>query len=217
MLEDEADRPLINSKLTEFADKTASELPAPGGGSISAYMGALGASLGTMVANLSSHKRGWDERWEEFSEIAEKGQYYKKNLLNLVDEDTNAFNNIMTAFRLPKANDEQKKIRNKAIQDATKHAVETPYKIMEFAYDSMAILKQMAETGLKASVSDAGVGALAAKAAISGAFLNVKINLSGLEDKEFCEKVTMQGKEIEDKAQKLLDEILEIVNNKITN
>lgn len=217
MLEDESDRPLVNSKLNDFADKTASEVPAPGGGSISAYMGALGAALGAMVANLSSHKRGWDDRWEVFSKVAEKGQHYKNALLQLVDEDTKAFNSIMAAFRLPKSSDEQKKIRKNAIQDATKHAINIPFKIMELSYASMDVMKEMAESGLEASVSDAGVGALAAKAAISGAFLNVKINLSGLDDKAFAEDVKAKGAEIEQKAQELLDEIMDTVNKKIAD
>ncbi len=216
MMQDEADCPLVNSKLNEFADKTASEVPAPGGGSISAYMGALGAALGAMVANLSSHKKGWDDKWEEYSKVAEKGQSYKKALLQLVDEDTKAFNNIITAIRLPKATPEQKQARKQAIQDATKYAIDIPYNIMKLAYGSMDILKQMAENGLEASVSDAGVGALAAKAAISGAYLNVKINLSDLDDKEFCETITQKGKEIEENAQVLLDEIMKIVNEKIS-
>lgn len=215
MLEDESDRPLVNCKLNDFADRTASELPAPGGGSISAYMGAMGAALGAMVANLSSHKRGWDDRWEEFSKVAEKGQHYKEALLSLVDEDTKAFNNIMNAFRLPKNTDEQKSIRKKAIQDATKHAIDVPFKIMELAYESMQVMKEMAEKGLEASVSDAGVGALAAKAAVSGAYLNVKINLSGLDDKKFAQDIKAKGLEIEKKTEKLQNEILETVNKKI--
>jgi len=215
MLEDESDSPLVNCKLNDFTDRTASELPAPGGGSISAYMGAMGAALGAMVANLSSHKRGWDHRWEEFSKVAEKGQHYKEALLSLVDEDTKAFNNIMNAFRLPKNTDEQKSIRKKAIQDATKHAIDVPFKIMELAYESMQVMKEMAEKGLEASVSDAGVGALAAKAAVSGAYLNVKINLSGLDDKKFAQDIKAKGLEIEKKTEKLQNEILETVNKKI--
>ncbi|MEA2043720.1 MAG: glutamate formimidoyltransferase [Bacteroidota bacterium] len=215
MLGADHEKLLVNCKLNDFADKTASEVPAPGGGSISAYMGALGAALGTMVANLSSHKRGWDAKWKSFSDVAEKGQHYKEQLLDLVDEDTKAFNNIMAAFRLPKSTDEQKLLRKKAIQDATKYAIDIPFKVMELSYGAMSIMKEMAEIGMKASVSDAGVGALAAKAAVSGAFLNVKINLSGLDDKSFAEEIKAKGKDLEEKAEQMQNKILKIVNKKI--
>jgi glutamate formiminotransferase/formiminotetrahydrofolate cyclodeaminase len=201
--------------LTEFADETASESPAPGGGSISAYMGSLGISLATMVANLSSHKRGWDERWEEFSEWAEKGQYYKTALLKSVDEDTDAFNKIMTAFGLPKSNNEEKTARNQAIQDATKNAIDVPFKVMKLSFEAMEVIKAMAEIGNPNSVSDAGVGALAARSAVMGAFLNVKINAGGLDDKSYIEEVLKKGNEIEQQTIKLEKEILEIVNAKI--
>ena len=201
--------------LSEFADETASESPAPGGGSISAYIGSLGISLGTMVANLSSHKPGWDERWKEFSDWAEKGQHYKNELLKMVDEDTNAFNKIMTAFGLPKTTDEEKKVRTQAIQDATKYATEVPFKVMQLCYDSMEIIKAMAEKGNPNSVTDSGVGALCARSAVMGAFLNVKINAGGLTDKVFSQNIISQGNVLEEKAKALETDILKIVNSKI--
>jgi glutamate formiminotransferase/formiminotetrahydrofolate cyclodeaminase len=215
MLEDDSAKPLINMTLKSFADETASESPAPGGGSISAYMGAMGISLGTMVANLSSHKKGWDSRWEEFSNWAEKGQFYKDTLVNLVDEDTNAFNKIMDAFSLPKNTENDKTIRKQAIQDATKYATEVPFKVMSLCYQSMEVIKAMAEIGNPNSVTDAGVGALAARSAVMGAFLNVKINASGLDDKEFANKILKEGNEIQEKAISLEKTILDIVNSKI--
>lgn len=215
MLSDHSASPLINMKLNAFADETASESPAPGGGSISAYVGALGISLGTMVANLSSHKKGWDDRWQEFSDWAEKGQQYKDKLLALVDEDTRAFNKIMDAFGLPKATDEEKKSRKKAIQDATRYAIEVPYRVMQLSYDSMAVIKAMAETGNPNSASDAGVGALCARTAVYGAYLNVKINAAGLDDKAYAEDKIKAGKELLDKAMNLEKEIVGIVESKI--
>ena len=206
---------LIDLNLKQFANETASESMAPGGGSIAAYMGVLGASLAGMVANLSAHKRGWDERWEEFSDWAEKGQYYKDRLLQMVDEDTNAFNKIMDAFGLPKSNDAEKEDRKQAIQDATKYAIEVPFKVMELAYESMAVAKAMAEVGNPNSVTDAGVGALAARSAVMGAFLNVKINAAGLDDKSYVEKVISEGNEIQNKTMDLEKEILAIVESKI--
>ncbi len=215
MLADHSTSPLINMKLTAFADETASESPAPGGGSISAYVGALGISLGTMVANLSSHKKGWDDRWQEFSDWAEKGQQYKDKLLALVDEDTKAFNKIMDAFGLPKATDEEKKSRKQAIQDATRYAIEVPYRVMQLSYDSMAVIKAMAEIGNPNSASDAGVGALCTRTAVYGAYLNVKINASGLDDKAYAEEKIKAGKELLDKAMNLEKEIVGIVESKI--
>jgi glutamate formiminotransferase / formiminotetrahydrofolate cyclodeaminase len=208
---------LIGMSLTDFADETASESPAPGGGSISAYIGALGISLGTMVANLSSHKKDWDERWEEFSGWADKGQRIKDELLKMVDEDTNAFNKIMNAFSLPKSNDEEKKARTQAIQGATKYATEVPFKVMGLAYESMEIIQAMAEEGNPNSVSDAGVGALCARSAVMGAYLNVKINAAGLTDKKFTADIIEKGKTIEDKAKESETKILSIVNSKIQN
>lgn len=212
---DESTQRLIKMNLREFANETASESPAPGGGSISAYVGALGVSLGTMVANLSSHKRGWDDRWEEFSDWAEKGQQIKDELLQLVDEDTRAFNQIMNAFDLPKGTEEEKKKRSLAIEEASKHAMEVPFKVMKKALESMEIIRAMALTGNPNSVSDAGVGALCARTAVQGAFLNVKINASGVKDKEFVEKLMHEGSVIFQQTLEAEQEILSIVENKI--
>jgi glutamate formiminotransferase/formiminotetrahydrofolate cyclodeaminase len=201
--------------LAAFADETASESPAPGGGSISAYVGSLGISLATMVANLSSHKKGWDDRWEEFSNWAEKGQKIKNELLRLVDADTAAFNKIMTAFSLPKSTDEEKKLRTDAIQSATKFAIEVPFKVMQLSYDSLEVIKAMAEIGNPNSVSDAGVGALCARSAVMGAFMNVRINASGFNDKTFVNDILAKGKEIEQKTIATEAAILKIVDEKI--
>jgi glutamate formiminotransferase/formiminotetrahydrofolate cyclodeaminase len=215
MLNNQSGKKLVDMDLIAFANETASESPAPGGGSISAYVGALGISLATMVANLSSHKTGWDARWKEFSDWAEKGQLIKDSLLNLVDEDTNAFNKIMHAFGLPKSTDAEKAARTLAIQEATKFAIEIPFKVMELSLQSMETIKAMAETGNPNSVSDAGVGALCARSAVMGAFMNVRINASGYSDKTYIDKVISKGKEIENKAIELESEILKIVNEKI--
>jgi glutamate formiminotransferase/formiminotetrahydrofolate cyclodeaminase len=209
------DMKLMDMTCKAFADETASESPAPGGGSISAYMGALGISLATMVANLSAHKPGWDDRWNEFSDWADKGQKIKDELIHLVDEDTNAFNKIMDAFSLPKGNDQEKAVRSEAIQEATKYAIEIPFKVMKNSFAAFEIIKAMAIIGNPNSVSDAGVGALAARSAVMGAFLNVKINASGLKDKEFVDKVLTEGADIEQKAKLEEEEILTIVNSKI--
>lgn len=206
---------LVDMNLVEFVDETASESPAPGGGSIAAYMGAMGSALGAMVANLSSHKRGWDERWEEFSDWAEKGKAFQCELIKMVDEDTNAFNYIMDAFGLPKKTDEDKAARQKAIQDATKYATEVPFKTMELCFNSMEVAKAMAEIGNPNSVTDAGVGALAARSGVIGAFLNVKINAAGLDDKEFASKIIADGEAMVEKAKALEAEILKIVDSKI--
>lgn len=206
---------LVNMTVAGFADETASESPAPGGGSIAAYMGALGAALATMVANLSSHKKGWDERWEDFSNWAEKGQAAKAQLLKLVDEDTAAFNKIMHAFDLPKGTEEEKKARTTAIQDATKYAIEVPLKVMQVAYGSMELIKAMADTGNPNSVSDAGVGALCARSAVLGAFMNVRINAAGYDDKTFVQEVLKQGQAIEQQTIQAEQEILQVVNEKI--
>ncbi len=215
LLKDKADSKLVNMTLSDFADETASESPAPGGGSISAYVGALGASLATMVANLSSHKKGWDDRWEEFSNWAEQGQQYKNELLSLVDLDTTAFNKIMTAFGLPKSTDDEKAIRTQAIQDATKYAIEIPYQVMQAAYKSMEVIKAMAENGNPNSVTDAGVAALCARTAVLGAFMNVKINASGYKDMAYTTHVLEEGGVLEKKAMDLEAEIIAIVNSKI--
>ena len=215
MLANDSHNKLVSMTLTDFADETASESPAPGGGSIAAYVGALGISLATMVANLSSHKKGWDERWEEFSDWAAIGQRYKDELLKLVDADTEAFNRIMSAVGLAKGNDEEKAARTQAIQEATKHAIEIPFKVMQIAYASMETIKAMASIGNPNSVSDAGVGALCARSAVIGAFMNVRINAAGYDDKDYVNEVIAMGKEIEKKTIELEGEILGVVNGKI--
>jgi glutamate formiminotransferase / formiminotetrahydrofolate cyclodeaminase len=215
MLANKADSTLIDMPLHHFADETASESPAPGGGSIAAYVGALGAALATMVANLSSHKKGWDERWQEFGNWAEKGQQYKNKLLKLVDADTHAFNRIMAAFGLPKGTEEEKAQRKQAIQDATKHAIEIPFAVMQAAHGSLAVIKAMAETGNPNSVSDAGVGALCARSAVMGAFMNVRINAAGYDDKAYVTDIIAKGKAIEDATIAAEAEILAVVNGKI--
>ncbi len=206
---------LIRKDLQAFADETASESPAPGGGSISAYVGALGVSLATMVANLSSHKRGWDDRWEEFSNTAEQGQRLKDLLLHAVDEDTNAFNAIMAAFGLPNTSLEEKTARKAAVQAATRQAIEVPYQVMQWSLESFFIIRQMAEQGNPNSVTDAGVGALCARAAVHGALLNVKINASGLDDKEYAQSVIAEGNEMAAEADRLEGEIMVVVREKI--
>ena len=201
--------------LTELANETASESPAPGGGSIAAYCGVMGVALGTMVANLSAHKRGWDDRWEEFSKWADKGIAYQNTLLHLVDEDTDAFNKIMNAFRLPKDSEEEKAKRQEAIQAATKNAILTPFKVMETAFASMEIMKAMAEIGNSNSVTDAGVGALCARTAVIGAFLNVQINCNNCKDKSFVKDILKKGQQLVDDTCMLEDEIIAIINSKI--
>jgi glutamate formiminotransferase/formiminotetrahydrofolate cyclodeaminase len=215
LLKKPADSKLVSMNLVDFADETASESPAPGGGSISAYIGSLGVSLATMVANLSSHKKGWDERWEEFSNWAEKGQDIKDQLIKLVDADTNAFNKIMASFGLPKGTEEEKVIRSKAIQEATRYAIEVPYKAMELSFESLEIIQAMAEHGNPNSVTDAGVGALCARSAVMGAFMNVRINAQGYDDKAFVNTIITQGRALEEAAIMKEAEILKIVNRKI--
>jgi glutamate formiminotransferase/formiminotetrahydrofolate cyclodeaminase len=206
---------LVGMTLAGFAAETSSESPAPGGGSVSACVGALGAALGTMVANLSSHKRGWDDRWKEFSDWAEQGQRYTRELLRLVDEDSRAFTVVMDALGLPKATDPEKAARKAAIQAATKYATEVPFQVMETALASMAVIKAMAEQGQETSVSDAGVAALCARAAVMGAYLNVKINAAQLADDAFAADIRTRGADIESRAQAMEAEILVIVNRKI--
>lgn len=201
--------------LRDFADETASESPAPGGGSIAAYVGSLGISLATMVANLSSHKPGWDDRWEEFSNWAARGQHLKDELLKLVDADTAAFNKIMDAFGLAKSTEEEKAIRKQAIQDATKYAIEIPFKVMEASFASMEIIKAMASVGNPNSVSDAGVGALCARSAVMGAFMNVRINAAGYDDKNYVESVLNRGQIIQQQAIEMEKEIMALVDEKI--
>jgi len=206
---------LVDSSVTEFVEQTASESATPGGGSVAAAVGALGAALGTMVANLSSHKRGWDDRWEEFSDWADKGKTFHDELLRLIDEDTAAFNKVMEAFGLPKETRAEQERRTRAIEEATKVAIEVPARILEIAYESMAVMKAMAQTGNPASVSDAGVGALCARMAVRGALLNVKINASDLADKAFARAAIERGSRIEQQARALEQEILKIVDSKI--
>ena len=215
LLEEDSSHPLIHMDLAAFAEETASESPAPGGGSIAAYVGTLGVSLATMVANLSAHKRGWDDQWELFSTYAEQGQQIKDDLLHLVDEDTRSFNAIMDAFKLPKGSDQEKQERSLAIQNATKYAVEVPLKVMQVAKDSMDLIRKMAEIGNPNSVTDAGVGALCARTAVYGAYFNVKINLSGLKDKGFVIAITTKADKILSDAIQMEKEIIEIVDFKI--
>lgn len=215
LLEDAVEGKLVSKDLVAFANETASESPAPGGGSIAAYVGALGASLATMVANLSAHKRGWDNRWEEFSVWAEKGQKLKDELLHLVDEDTIAFTKIITAVRLPKSTEAEKELRLKAMDEATKYAIEIPFKVMQRCFDCFEICEAMAKTGLQASLSDAGVGALCARAGVIGAYLNVKINCADLNDKVFVEKMLKEGAELVEKANQREKEIVALVESKI--
>jgi len=216
VLEEPSKKSLVDLTCKGFANETASESPAPGGGSVSAYIGALGVSLATMVANLSSHKTGWDERWEEFSEWAEKGQKLKDELIFLVDEDTHSFNRIMDAFGLPKETPEEKAARTDAIQEATRYAIEIPLKTMQKSYESMEVIKAMVETGNPNSVTDAGVGALCARSAVMGAFLNVKVNAAGLKDRKFVENILKKGTGIEESAKKLEAELLALVDSKIS-
>ncbi|KPK84663.1 MAG: formiminotransferase-cyclodeaminase [Bacteroides sp. SM23_62_1] len=215
MIAEQDTEKLIDLTVEDFMHETASESPAPGGGSVSAYIGALGTSLGTMVANLSAHKRGWDERWEEFSDWADKGKKYQDELLHLVDEDTIAFNRIMEAYGLPKSTSDERNERDKVILEATKQAILTPFRVMEVAYDALEVIHAMVETGNPNSVSDAGVGALAVRSAVMGSYLNVKINMQGLNDKSFKEEITGKANEIESKTIAEVDRILKVVNNKI--
>lgn len=215
MLEDNSGRRLVDLTCRGFADETASESPAPGGGSISAYMGALGAALGTMVANLSAHKPGWDDRWEEFSDAAEKGRVILDRLMALVDEDTEAFNRIMAVFAMPKSTPEEKAARAAALEEATLYATEVPLRTMKTAYETFDLLEEMARNGNPASVSDAGVGALAVRSAVLGAQLNVRINAAGLKDRERADAILVEATEIAAAAVVREMDILEIVNKVI--
>lgn len=206
---------LIDLTVSGFAEETASESIAPGGGSISAYVGALGVSLGTMVANLSAHKAGWDSKWEYFSEWAEKGQKYKNDLLFLVDEDTNAFNKIIDGFRMPKSTPEEIEIRKKAIQDATKYATEIPFKVMETAYNSIEVMLEMIKNGMQSSLSDGGVGVLCAKTAVTGAYFNVRINAKDIKDRDFADKIIAKAENIYQKTIVLENKMMEIINANI--
>mgnify|MGYP004700911347 CR=1 FL=1 len=216
VIDEKSGKYLVNFSLKQFAGETASESPAPGGGSISAYVGALGAALGTMVANLSAHKRGWENRWKEFSDWAEKGKYFHTELLKCVDEDTKAFNQIMKALEMPKTTMQESSVRKNAIQEATKNAIDVPLKVMQLAHGSMEILKAMSETGNPNSVSDAGVGALCARTAVEGAFLNVKINAAGLDDKLYVGKILKEAENMLYSAKESEVAILKIVHQKIS-
>ena len=215
ILEDDSKKKLVDLTVKGFVEETASESPAPGGGSISATMGAMGVALGTMVANLSAHKPGWDERWKEFSDWAEKGKHYQEQLVHLIDEDTNAFNKIMDALGLPKGSDAEKAARKEAIQAATLYATEVPAQVMQLCYDSMEVAEAMAESGNPNSVTDAAVGALAARAGVRGAFLNVRINAAGLEDKERVAKFIAEGEKLCELAEEREAKILAIADTKI--
>ena len=219
LMEDEAElakkRRLVRMSVEGFARETAAESPAPGGGSVSACMGAFGAALATMVANLSAHKRGWDDRWKEFSDVAEKGQAVLEELLALIDEDTAAFNRIMDAFGMPKGNDAEKQARAAAIEEATLYAASVPLKTMEASLKALPLALEMARSGNPASASDAGVAALAALAAVRGAELNVRINASGLTDKAPAEPLLKRAKEIVAEAEALEKQVLEAVNGHI--
>lgn len=215
LLETDTSSKLVDLSLTDFADLTASEAPAPGGGSIAAYTGALGIALGTMVANLSAHKRGWDDKWEFYSDWAVKGQQYKETLLHLVDEDTAAFNKIMMAFKLPKKTEEDKVTRAKAIEVATLYATEIPLKVMQNAYDSMEVMEAMAENGLPASISDVAVGAMAARTGVYGAYYNVKINAGSLKDKNKSGDLVQQANDILEKTKKREAKILTMIDAKM--
>lgn len=215
LLKDKSEKKLINLSVSGFAEETASESMAPGGGSISAYVGALGVSLGTMVANLSAHKRGWEIRWEEFSAWAVKGQAYKNTLLYLVDEDTNSFNKIIEAFRLPKGTLEEKELRNEAVETATKYATEIPYQIMETAFNSMEVMREMLKEGIPSSLSDAAVGLLCARTAIVGAYFNVRINVKDIKDRIFADEITTKAQNIYESALQLEKEAIAFVDSKI--
>jgi glutamate formiminotransferase/formiminotetrahydrofolate cyclodeaminase len=212
MLQDKKQTKLADMPLSAFVWETSSESPAPGGGSVSAAMGAMGAALGTMVANLSSHKRGWDDRWEEFAEWAEKGAQMQKRLLELVDEDTEAFNAIMKAYEMPKGSDEEKAARSAAVEEATKKASMVPLAVMKEAFKTFELLGEMIRKGNPNSVTDAAVGVLATRACIRGAYLNVKVNLKGLKDRAFAEKLVAEGAEIEEKAAAIEHEFINLAS-----
>ena len=209
------DKKLVDFTVKDFAEETASESMAPGGGSIAAYVGALGVSLGTMVANLSAHKPGWDEQWEFYSKWAVKGQKYKNELLFLVDEDTKAFNKIIDGFRMPKSNETEIRVRNEAIENATKYATEIPFKVMETAYQSMEVMISMSKEGLQNSLSDAGVGALCARTAVIGAYFNVRINAKDIKDRAFAEKILSDAKSIYQNAIIKEQEIISFIDSKM--
>jgi glutamate formiminotransferase/formiminotetrahydrofolate cyclodeaminase len=215
MLEDAGSERLVRMDLKRFSEETASESPAPGGGSVAAYVGALGVALGTMVANLSAHKRGWDERWSEFSDWAVKGEKLRNELLFLVDEDTRAFDRILAAMGLPKDGEAEKAARTAAILEATKGAINTPLRTMQVCVESMGLMKAMAESGLQASVSDAGVGALCARTGAIGAYLNVRINCTGLSDEAFRMEVIGKAEALKKEAETLEAEVMALTLAKV--
>jgi glutamate formiminotransferase/formiminotetrahydrofolate cyclodeaminase len=212
---DKGEKKLIDLKLNDFADETAGESPAPGGGSIAAYVGTLGVALGTMVANLSAHKAGWDEKWEFFSQWAEKGQAYKNRLLYLVDEDTNAFNKIIDGFRMPKGSEKEISDRKTAIEEATKYATQIPFQVMETAYQSMEVMQAMLKDGLQNSLSDAAVGILCARTAVIGAYFNVRINAKDIKDRKFAEDILLKAEKIYKAAIKIEQETIGYVDGKM--
>ena len=215
LLEDMGTKKLIDLTVTGFAEETASESMAPGGGSISAYVGALGISLGTMVANLSAHKAGWDDRWKEFSDWAVKGQAYKNKLLFLVDEDTNSFNKIIEGFRMPKGTAEEKEIRKQAIEDATKYATEIPFQVMQTAFDSIEVMEAMLKDGIQNSLSDAAVGVLCAKTAVTGAFFNVRINAKDIKDRIFADEIIAKAEKIYQSTLQKENEVIALIDSKM--
>ena len=215
VMNSDKEKKLVHFTVKNFAEETASESMAPGGGSISAYVGALGVSLGTMVANLSAHKPGWDDQWKYYSDWAEKGQQYKNELLFLVDEDTKAFNQIIDGFRMPKSNEQEIAARKQAIEEATKYATEIPFKVMETSYESMEVMKEMAEKGLQNSLSDAGVGILCARTAVVGAYFNVRINAKDIKDRKYAENIIEEAKAVYDAAIALEQEVIAYIDTKI--
>jgi glutamate formiminotransferase/formiminotetrahydrofolate cyclodeaminase len=215
-LRERATKHQVDRPVADFVYETASESPAPGGGSVSAAVGALGAALGTMVANLSAHRRGWDERWAEFSDWAERGKRCHDILLDLVDADTTAFNRVLAALAMPRETDEERAARQRALEHATRGAIEVPLRVMETALDAMAVVRQMAEHGLASSASDAGVGALCARAAVRGAGLNVRTNATGVSDSAYRREVLARAQELERRAEALERETLEVVARRVT-
>jgi len=215
LLKDPHQKKLVDLSATALAEETASESMAPGGGSIAAYVGALGVSLGTMVANLSAHKPGWDDQWAFFSEWAQKGQDHKNELLHLVDEDTRSFNMIIEAFRLPKGTEKEKQLRSAAIENATKYATEIPFKVMQTAYDSMQVMEAMMQHGLPNSLSDAAVGILCAKTAVAGAYFNVRINAKDIKDASFAKNMLQEAKKIYEKSLRTEAAMMKVIDEKM--